>query len=848
MAIDIGDAVLTFLGDTTQLNATFDKVGTDVPAKMAPANAAIQQTSDSVSEMTGRMAVGANGAVELGEITTLAGTKARESMYEARGEAGLLGEMFGIHLPRHVRTFIAELPGVGVALSAAFSATAVIFIIEAIAQAIEKISELAEHSQKVAEAWQKVDDDTAAALAHIGDEILKVEAHIDELTGDHLGALGKTLELLDHTTLQNLAKEITTIQKDVDAAFTETKSWWDYLATFGQGNAGINAAKKDFDEITKSFQSLLKSGDRLSAFAALESGADTAKKKIADLVSEQNVFKAALAADPDKTGPENSQIEALQIKIDAQKQLTKALDDYRKLQEQSNVLEQDQAKADRIQEQQKAMADLDAQEKVALKQRLADIETEKNLQEQAFADKKITADQWAAAQVKATLDALKAEIDYDNTVIQNAKKEADAHKGTLQAQAAAVDIAQKLNKAYESVAAGLAKAQEQTAKLRTEFEKLIPVAADNEVAVDNDITKAFQDADAAARTLGVTLVSQLGANLETTREAYARLLALFKQGVVTQRDLDNAQKQVIKSELEYAQVTGASEQKVAALKAQLVAIIQQQIAQARATHASAQEIKNYEKQLEQLTGKGKNSVKDFTTELKKDMQDGASAFALLADTAKVEMDAMGSVIADAFSAIVTGQESFGAAMLHGTEKMIGQMAEQWGEFFLAKGIADIFFDPPLGAAELAGGAALMAIGGVLSGLGSASSSAGSRSSSSSSGSSAASIPASSNTSAGAQPVQTVNTPILSTGALATRPAFVVVGGASSGASGAAADNRAFMNEISRSIAASVQGGATKVQVVIHSDTPQLVKEINYLTTSGRGRLHATTSDRSIRKT
>src|SRR4051812_44518171 len=37
MAIDIGDAVLTFLGDTTQLDAAFDKVGTEVPAKLAPA-------------------------------------------------------------------------------------------------------------------------------------------------------------------------------------------------------------------------------------------------------------------------------------------------------------------------------------------------------------------------------------------------------------------------------------------------------------------------------------------------------------------------------------------------------------------------------------------------------------------------------------------------------------------------------------------------------------------------------------------------------------------------------------------------------------------------------------------
>jgi hypothetical protein len=62
----------------------------------------------------------------------------RESTREAKGEIGLLGEAFGIHLPRHVRTFIAELPGVGKALSAAFAVTAVGFIIEGLSQAASK--------------------------------------------------------------------------------------------------------------------------------------------------------------------------------------------------------------------------------------------------------------------------------------------------------------------------------------------------------------------------------------------------------------------------------------------------------------------------------------------------------------------------------------------------------------------------------------------------------------------------------------------------------------------------------------------------------------------------------------
>src|SRR5713226_726533 len=85
------------LGDTTQLDATFAKVGAEVPAKMGAATAAVQGTTVAVQDMAKEMAIGTNGAVELGEITNLAGEKSRESIYQARGETQLLGEMFGVH-------------------------------------------------------------------------------------------------------------------------------------------------------------------------------------------------------------------------------------------------------------------------------------------------------------------------------------------------------------------------------------------------------------------------------------------------------------------------------------------------------------------------------------------------------------------------------------------------------------------------------------------------------------------------------------------------------------------------------------------------------------------------------
>jgi hypothetical protein len=63
----------------------------------------------------------------------------KESSREAKAELGLLGEGIGIHLPRHVRSLLAELPGLTSALNAAFGATAVIFLVDALSQIPEKI-------------------------------------------------------------------------------------------------------------------------------------------------------------------------------------------------------------------------------------------------------------------------------------------------------------------------------------------------------------------------------------------------------------------------------------------------------------------------------------------------------------------------------------------------------------------------------------------------------------------------------------------------------------------------------------------------------------------------------------
>lgn len=148
--INIGDGVLKFFGDTTSLDQSYAKIDAQavksaevVKVSQAQADKAYAATGQQVVALTEEMAVGQQGAVKMGEVMTLAGEEAKFSMYEARGEVGLLGEEIGVKLPRHVRSFLVELPGVGAAMSAAFSITAVGFLITALVEISEKASEFA---------------------------------------------------------------------------------------------------------------------------------------------------------------------------------------------------------------------------------------------------------------------------------------------------------------------------------------------------------------------------------------------------------------------------------------------------------------------------------------------------------------------------------------------------------------------------------------------------------------------------------------------------------------------------------------------------------------------------------
>jgi hypothetical protein len=179
----------------------------------------------------------------------------RENTQQAKAAMALLGEEIGVTIPRHLRTFISELPGVSTAMSAAFNSVAVLALIELIVKVAEKVQQWREQAQKAAEAWQAADADIIQSTRKLDEQLLQLQARLDELAGDHVGALHRELQLIDLQTFDHLSEQIKKLVKDTDAAFAALDVSG-FEKFFGGENAPMQKAKADFDALAERVKTL----------------------------------------------------------------------------------------------------------------------------------------------------------------------------------------------------------------------------------------------------------------------------------------------------------------------------------------------------------------------------------------------------------------------------------------------------------------------------------------------------------------------------------------------------------------------------------------------------------------
>lgn len=120
----------------------------------------------------------------IGEIRKFS-AQTRAEMREAQGSIALLSEQIGVVLPRHLRTFVAGLPGVSSAMSAAFNAVAVIALADVIIKAGEKVAEFAEKTHDAGEKNRAAWDKSTGGLKLQSEELelsnIKIENQIAKL-------------------------------------------------------------------------------------------------------------------------------------------------------------------------------------------------------------------------------------------------------------------------------------------------------------------------------------------------------------------------------------------------------------------------------------------------------------------------------------------------------------------------------------------------------------------------------------------------------------------------------------------------------------------------------------------
>jgi hypothetical protein len=202
------------------------------------------------------------GAREMGRETSY-------SMMEARHGIMLLGEEFGVHLPRGVTSFLATLGPVGAAMEAAFP-----FLAIAVGATflIEKLLKIGETADKSSKEWAAISDETAKWGENSKKELLDVQIQIDKLNHDKLKELQDTLKKIDLTTLEHLKAEFDGVGKKSDEAFAKMRS--NSVLTFlGMGN-GVEGVQKMFAASMEKINADLASGDQKKLAADLKAAGD----------------------------------------------------------------------------------------------------------------------------------------------------------------------------------------------------------------------------------------------------------------------------------------------------------------------------------------------------------------------------------------------------------------------------------------------------------------------------------------------------------------------------------------------------------------------------------------------
>ena len=212
------------------------------------------------------------------------------SMMESRHGVMLLGEEFGVHLPRGLTMFLSSLGPVGAAMEAAFPFLAIIVGATLLLQHLAKLKEAGE---KLTLSQQNFGTTVTNVLNGLDEKLLQAGIRTDELNHNHLDALNKQLQLIDRASMNDLVQAFGVVAKAADETFSQLKAGW-YQQ--GSGSAG---AKHALDEFKSKYDSLLAQGRDKEANDLL-AGTKASAQHVLEMQKQiQDSAKAGTAAPKD---------------------------------------------------------------------------------------------------------------------------------------------------------------------------------------------------------------------------------------------------------------------------------------------------------------------------------------------------------------------------------------------------------------------------------------------------------------------------------------------------------------------------------------------------------------------
>jgi hypothetical protein len=170
---------------------------------------------------------------ELKDGAGQAGEGIAGSMGHSREAVRLLGEEFGVHMPRALATLISELGGVGEIMAMAFPVIGLV-------AALEVVAKLIEAHEKLALATQHSSDETENMAVKLGDQTkglelsgMKLDDQIAKLEGrpskNHLAEALLETSIAADKLAQEFASDFQKIDEAVMTASGTTHRWWEAL-------------------------------------------------------------------------------------------------------------------------------------------------------------------------------------------------------------------------------------------------------------------------------------------------------------------------------------------------------------------------------------------------------------------------------------------------------------------------------------------------------------------------------------------------------------------------------------------------------------------------------------------